>query len=183
MFKTIKCITGRPNVGWITLNNHFPRLGMLMVVHYPMVKPLIKHGGIHLSDIKGIYLDITDITSISKKDVDIVQSSLWLLCHVFFGQKRFGAKMVKPSGVRNGKNGWNIMPLLAPGGNCTQISGVSYIYIYTQSMIWLYHIVSLFDQIFENVQNKDTKEKEILRLVPLVPSGNLTVCDWKWPWK
>ena len=107
MFKTIKCITGRPNLGWITLNNHFPRLGMLMVVHYPMVKPLIKHGGIHLSDIKGIYLDITDKTSISKKDVDIVQSSLWLLCHVFFGQKRFGAKMVKPSGVRNGKNGWN----------------------------------------------------------------------------
>ena len=47
-----------------------------MVVHYPMVKPLIKHGGIHLSDIKGIYLDITDKTSISKKDVDIVQSSL-----------------------------------------------------------------------------------------------------------
>ena len=86
MFKTIKCITGRPNLGWITLNNHFPRLGMLMVVHYPMVKPLIKHGGIHLSDIKGIYLDITDITSISKKDVDIVQSSLWLLCHVFLGR-------------------------------------------------------------------------------------------------
>jgi hypothetical protein len=153
MFKTIKCITGRPNLGWITLNNHFPRLGMLMVVHYPMVKPLIKHGGIHLSDLKGIYLDITDITSISKKDVDIVQSSLWLLCHVFFGQKRFGAKMVKPSGVRNGKNVWNIMPLLAPGGNCTQISGVSYIYIHSP---W-YDCIILYRCLIKSLKMSKTK--------------------------
>ena len=182
MFKTIKCITGRPNLGWITLNNHFPRLGMLMVVHYPMVKPLIKHGGIHLSDLKGIYLDITDITSISKKDVDIVQSSLWLLCHVFLGRNVLVRKWSSHLACEMGRTS-------GTSCHCWHLAGivlkflVFHIYIYTQSMIWLYHIVSLFDQIFENVQNKDTKEKEILRLVPLVPSGNLTVCDWKWPWK